>query len=87
MIVAMNFSSKSQKLNSKKDSTDRFPNTSTESLLSNKKKLGRSKSHVTPSPQKVSRSNDTPNSKTKHQIAVAGLKNVPADIKKKIIAV
>ena len=37
MIVAMNFSSKSQKLNSKKDSTDRFPNTSTESLLSNKK--------------------------------------------------
>lgn len=37
MIVAKNFSSKSQKLNSKKDSTDRFPNTSTESLLSNKK--------------------------------------------------
>lgn len=37
MIVAMNFSSKSQKLNSKKDSTDRFPNISTESLLSNKK--------------------------------------------------
>ena len=37
MIVAMNFSSKSQKLNSKKDSTDRYPNTSTESLLSNKK--------------------------------------------------
>ena len=37
MIVAMNFSSKSQKLNSKKDSTDRFPNISTESLRSNKK--------------------------------------------------
>ena len=37
---------------------------------------------LTSSTRNASRSNNTPNSKTKHQIAAAGLKNVPAEIKK-----
>ena len=49
------------------------------------KKLERSKSHVTPSPRNASRSNDAPNSKTKHQIAAARLKNVSPKIKKRFM--
>ena len=47
-----------------------------------RKILERYKSHVTPSPQNASRSNDNPNSKTKYQMTASGLKNVPAEIKK-----
>ena len=64
----------------------------TKTLKNQKKKQGFAeklegyKSHVTYSPRNASRSNDTPNSKTKHQIAPTGLKNVLAEIKKKISA-
>ena len=98
MIVAMDFSSKSQRLNAKKRMNRqiskckfRIPTLKQENLKIKRKnealrkKLEWSKSYVTPTPWNGSRSNDTPNSKTKHQIITAGLKNVPPGIKKRLL--
>ena len=82
----------------KKGSTDKFQNVNIEPLLSKnktwkskertklcEKKLEWSKSHSTPNPRISAILNDTPNSKTKHQIAAAGWKSVSAEIRKKLL--
>ena len=96
-IVAMDFSSKSQKLNAKKrvnrqisECKYRITALKQENLKIKRKNkalqknLERSKSHVAPSPRNAPRLIDTQNSKTKHQIAAVGLKNVPSEIEKKL---
>ena len=85
MIVAMNFSSKSQELNAKKRVNRQISKRKYRTAALKKqnlkikrknealrKKLEWSKSHSTPNPRISAILNDTPNSKTKHQIAAAG---------------
>ena len=50
-----------------------------------RKKRQQSKSHLAPNPRISAKLNDTPDSQTKHQIAAAGLKSVPAEIRKKLL--
>lgn len=58
---------------------------SREKIKLSTKKLEQSKSHVTANPRISTRSNDSENSKTKHQLLTAGSQNEPTKIKTQLL--